>query len=151
MWVRSLASLSGSRIRHCFELWYVVHRRGSDLALWLSLWCRPATVAPILSVAWEPAYTVGTALKRQTKKDYSSISLTSFGSWCFFIEFYTSVMMSPFFIKLSWVPYYISYYILNILNICSDDFSYILDFDCVIPVFLISLSSIVNFANLLKD
>ena len=43
--VRSLASLSGLRIRQCCELWYrsQVHL---DLAL-LRLWCRPSAIAPI--------------------------------------------------------------------------------------------------------
>ena len=36
------------------------------------LWCRPAAVAPIRSLAWEPLYAMGAALKRQkkTKKKY---------------------------------------------------------------------------------
>ena len=38
----------------------VGHRRGSDLAL-LWLWCRPAAVAPIQPLAWEPPYAVGAA------------------------------------------------------------------------------------------
>ena len=43
-------------------------RRGSDLALpWL--WCRPAAAAPIGSLAWEPPYASGAALKsKQTNK-----------------------------------------------------------------------------------
>ena len=39
-------------------------RRGSNLAL-LWLWCRPAAVAPIRPLAWEPPYAAGGALKRQ--------------------------------------------------------------------------------------
>ena len=39
-------------------------RRGSDLVL-LWLWCRPAAVAPIRPLAWEPPYAVGTALKKK--------------------------------------------------------------------------------------
>ena len=40
-----------------------------DLAL-LCLWCRPATVAPIRPVAWEPPCAAGAALKtnKQTNK-----------------------------------------------------------------------------------
>ena len=34
--------------------------------LWL--WCRPAAVAPIRPLAWEPPYASSTALKRQKKK-----------------------------------------------------------------------------------
>ena len=48
--VRSLASLSGLRIQHCRELW-----------------CRPAAVALIRPLAWEPPYAAGVALKRQKK------------------------------------------------------------------------------------
>ena len=48
----------------------VDRRRGSDPAL-LWLWCRPTATAPIRSLAWEPPYAKGTALKmakRQKKK-----------------------------------------------------------------------------------
>ena len=38
-----------------------------DLAL-LWLWCRPAAVAPIRPLAWEPPYAAGVALKRQKTK-----------------------------------------------------------------------------------
>ena len=42
-------------------------RRGSDLGfLWL--WRRLAAVAPNGSLAWEPLYAEGAALKRQKKK-----------------------------------------------------------------------------------
>ena len=34
--------------------------------LWL--WCRPAVVAPILPLPWEPPYASGEALKRKKKK-----------------------------------------------------------------------------------
>ena len=43
------------------------HRRGSDPAL-LWLWSRPAAVAAIQSLAWEPPYAMGAALKRKTNK-----------------------------------------------------------------------------------
>jgi len=49
--VRSLASLSGLRIQGCPELP-----------------CRPAAVALICLLAWEPPYAVGAALKRKKKK-----------------------------------------------------------------------------------
>ena len=45
----------------------VGHRPGSDLAL-LWLWHRPAAVAPIQPLAWEPPYAVGAALKKTRKK-----------------------------------------------------------------------------------
>ena len=45
----------------------VCQRCGSDLVLlWLWLW--PAAVALIRSLAWEPPYAVGAALKIQKKK-----------------------------------------------------------------------------------
>ena len=46
----------------------VGHRYSLDPTL-LWLWCRPAAVAPIGPLAWEPPYTVGVAPKRnKTKK-----------------------------------------------------------------------------------
>ena len=41
------------------------HRRGSDL-MWL--WHRPAAVAPIGPLAWEPPNAAGVALKSKKKK-----------------------------------------------------------------------------------
>ena len=49
----------------------VDHRHGSDPEL-LWLWRRPAVVAPIRPLAWEPPYAVGVALKRQKKKKYKN-------------------------------------------------------------------------------
>ena len=47
----------------------VGRRRDLDPTL-LWLWRRPAAVAPIGPLAWEPPYVMGTALKRQkTKKE----------------------------------------------------------------------------------
>ena len=60
----------------------VGHRRSSDPAL-LWLWCRPAAVAPIGPLAWEPPYAVGAALKRQktttttTTKETNSLGFES--------------------------------------------------------------------------
>ena len=45
----------------------VGHLRGLDLA-WLWLWCRPAAVAPIRPLAWEPPYVTDVALKKKQKK-----------------------------------------------------------------------------------
>ena len=42
-------------------------RRSSSLAL-LWLWCRPAAVAPVRPLAWEPPYAANAALKSQTNK-----------------------------------------------------------------------------------
>ena len=63
-WVQFLASLSGLRIQHCFN---VGHRCGLDPEL-LWLWCRPAATAPIQPLAWEPPYAKAVALKRQKEK-----------------------------------------------------------------------------------
>ena len=57
--VRSLALLTGLRIRCCCELW---------------LWCRPAATALIWSLAWRPPYAVGMALKKKKKKKKTKIS-----------------------------------------------------------------------------
>ena len=67
LWVRSLALLSELKIWHCRELWCGVscgsgRRCGSDLAL-LWLWHRPAAVAPLRPLAWEPPHVAGAALK----------------------------------------------------------------------------------------
>ena len=45
-----------------------------DLAL-LWLWCRLAAIDPIRSLAWEPPYTVGVALKKKKKKKSISQSV----------------------------------------------------------------------------
>ena len=42
-------------------------RRGSDLAL-LCLWHKPAAVAPIRPLAWQPPYAAGASLRRQKQK-----------------------------------------------------------------------------------
>ena len=51
------------------------HRCGLDLVL-LWLWRRPAATVLIISLAWEPPYAVGVALKGQkTKKKKKGVSL----------------------------------------------------------------------------
>ena len=45
-------------------------RRGLDPA-WLWLWCRPAAIAPIGPLTWEPPYAMGVALKRKKGGDFS--------------------------------------------------------------------------------
>ena len=42
-------------------------KHGSDLTL-LWLWCRPAAVAPIGPLAWEPPYAANAALKSKKRK-----------------------------------------------------------------------------------
>ena len=39
------------------------------------LWCRPAAVAPLRPLAWEPPYAKGVALKRKKKDPRESIHL----------------------------------------------------------------------------
>ena len=56
--VRSLALLSGLRIRRCCELWY-----------------RLAAAALIQSLSWEPPYAMGAALKRKKEKEKFKIPL----------------------------------------------------------------------------
>ena len=63
--IRSLASLSGLRIRRCRELW-CRSRCGLDLVL-LWLWCRLTAVALIAPLAWKPPYAAGAALKMQKR------------------------------------------------------------------------------------
>ena len=46
----------------------VVLRHSLDLAL-LRLWHKPADVAPIRPLSWEPPYAEGVALKRPKKKN----------------------------------------------------------------------------------
>ena len=46
----------------------VGRRRGSDPVL-LWLWCRPAAIALIRPLTWEPQYATGAALKRQKDKN----------------------------------------------------------------------------------
>ena len=47
--------------------------RSSDLAL-MQLWRRPAAVAPIRPLAWEPPYAVGVALKSKNKQKRKILS-----------------------------------------------------------------------------
>ena len=61
--VWSLVLLCGLRIWCCYELWCRSQMRlRSSHSLWL--WCRPAAMAPIWPLAWEPPYALGAALKR---------------------------------------------------------------------------------------
>ena len=69
LWVRSLALLSGLRIRRCRELWCRLQTRlRSCVAEALA---RLAATALIRPLAWEPPYAAGAAqemAKRQKKK-----------------------------------------------------------------------------------
>ena len=55
---------------------YVGYRRGSDLAL-LWLWHRPAAIASIRPLAWEPPQAAGEALKRQKTKTKQGCSIVT--------------------------------------------------------------------------
>ena len=48
----------------------VGRRQGLDLAL-LWLWHRPAAVAPIRPLAWEPPYAEGVALKKDKRQKHN--------------------------------------------------------------------------------
>ena len=62
-----MASLSGLKIWRCCELWYRSQTCGLDLML-LWLWRRPAAVAPIGPLDWEPPYAASVALKKKKEK-----------------------------------------------------------------------------------
>ena len=61
MQVQSLALLSGSRIQCCRELWCRLQMWPGSVLLWP--WRRPAAVALIGPLAWEPPYAMGVAVK----------------------------------------------------------------------------------------
>ena len=42
----------------------------------LSLWCRPAAVAPVELLAWDPPYAAGVALKSKKKRKKNPIKYT---------------------------------------------------------------------------
>ena len=77
----------------------VGHRRGSDLVL-LWLWHRLAATAPIRSLAWEPSYDEGVALKRQKKKKKKKIFyfrqyLSLIYSFCYYYFSFSFFMAIP--------------------------------------------------------
>ena len=45
------------------------------------LWCRPAAVAQILPLAWEPPYTMGAGLKSEKENEKDSLWKASEGPW----------------------------------------------------------------------
>ena len=66
MWVRSLALISGLRIRHCRELqWRSQRRLRSCMAV---AGGRPAAVAPNQPLAWELPYASSVALKKKENR-----------------------------------------------------------------------------------
>ena len=66
MWVPSLASLGG--LKSSVAVSCGVGRRYSSYSELVWLWCRPAAVALIGPLAWEPPYVTSAALKRQKEK-----------------------------------------------------------------------------------
>ena len=85
MCVPSLASLSGSRIQCCLELWYRLQTQlGSGVALAL-VWAgslEPVTL--IWPLAWELLYAMGTAIKKKKKK-----VIISYSAWTLSIDLNT--------------------------------------------------------------
>ena len=61
------SSLSGSKDPSIAMSCGIGCRYGADLVL-LRLWCRPAAVAPVQPLAWEPLYATGVALKDKKKQ-----------------------------------------------------------------------------------
>ena len=75
--VRSLTSLSWLRIQCCHELWCSSQTQLRSVVT-VAVVCRPADAAPIQSLAWEPTYAVGAALKRPKKKmRYYTVTFTN--------------------------------------------------------------------------
>ena len=66
MWVQSLASLSGLRIRCCCDICGAGHRCSLDpMLLWL--WHGPEDAAPIQPLAWELPHAADAAIKSKKK------------------------------------------------------------------------------------
>ena len=64
MQVQSVASLSGLRIQHYYDLWCRWQiRLGSAVAV--AVVCRPAAAASIQPLVWEPPYATGMAEKEE--------------------------------------------------------------------------------------
>ena len=86
--VQSLASLSGLMIWCCQELWCRSQMWQLDLVL-LWLCCRPAAVALIWPLTWEPPYVLGVALKRPKKKKKNLITKMTNDKWTtsYFVRF----------------------------------------------------------------
>ena len=66
-------------------------RRGSDPEL-LWLWHRPAAMAPIGPLAWEPPYATGAALEKAKKKKNS---LKTFHFYCLLNQLLSSYSAGP--------------------------------------------------------
>ena len=61
IWVQSLASFSGLRIRCCHELWCRLQTQLGFRLLLLGLWHRPAASSPIQPLAWKLPSAAGAA------------------------------------------------------------------------------------------
>ena len=72
----------------------VGHRRSSDLVL-LWLWCRPAAVAPIGPVAWEPPYAVSAASEKKKK-----LNLSLQQKFCFSLTAFMYIIVRNCFLKM---------------------------------------------------
>ena len=58
-WPCSVVKLSGLRIQHCCELWYIGGRRSSDLVVAVAM---PVAAALHQPLAWELPYAAGVGL-----------------------------------------------------------------------------------------
>ena len=82
--VRSLASISGSGVRRCGELWCRSQTRSLVPAL-LWFWLRPVSTALIGPLNWELLYAVGVALEK-TKRCSLSMNIQAAYTQYFQVE-----------------------------------------------------------------
>ena len=87
-----LASLNGLRIQHCFSCG-IGHRCGSDLML-LWLWHRPAAIALVRPLAWEPSYATGVALKIYIYIYTHTVKFSLLIFWWGFLHLLSSVILA---------------------------------------------------------
>ena len=80
MWVPSLASLGG--LKSSVAVSCGVGRRYSSYSELLWLWCRPAAVALIQPLAWEPPYAAGAALEKAKRQIIIIIIIIFWSSHC---------------------------------------------------------------------
>jgi len=73
-----------------------VGRRRSLDSMLLWLWCRPAAVALIELLAWEPPHAMGVALKSKKKKKISETSKASINQFVYSEYFDLCVVKTRF-------------------------------------------------------
>ena len=77
LWNSRCGSASGLRIQHSVredEVWSLTWSSRLRIRHCCELWRRPAVVALIQPLAWQPPYALGAALKRQQKKNRSYLT-----------------------------------------------------------------------------